>query len=412
MGRFNYKVRDGQGGLATGVVQAITLEEASQLLRGEGKFVVNLEPAPEEAAGKSTAAAASPAAFGRVKRAEVITFAHQMAVMIDTGVPISEALHCVATQAANPAFKAVLEQVAEEVAAGGEFSTAMKKHPKVFPTIMTSLIRASEVSGTMGQMLERVSSYMQKEHATAKKIKGALMYPAFMMLMVVAVTVFLLVFVLPQFTNIYASRGAALPAPTRFLMALSSAITDYGYYWLGGAAAVLCTVVFGVRTQGGKRLLDSIKLNAPVVGPLFRKLYITRGCRTMGTMIAAGVPILDMIAIVKQVTPNAHYQDLWALVDEKLRQGSQLSDTLLQATHLFPRSVSQMIYSGEKAGRLGVVMEKIAEYTEQDFDEQVKTATQFIEPALVATMGGIIGFVAIALLLPIFSIGKVVSGGG
>jgi type IV pilus assembly protein PilC len=229
--------------------------------------------------------------------------------------------------------------------------------------------------------------------------------------MVLGVTAFLLVFVLPRFTSIYASRGATLPAPTQWLMTASDAVTGYPYHWLGGAAVALATLVFVARTRTGRSMIDRLKLNAPVLGPLFRKLYITRGCRTLGTMIAAGVPILDMIAIVKHVTPNVHYQAMWDTVDHRLRQGSQLSDTLLASPHLIPRAVAQMIYSGEKAGRLGQVMEKIAEYTEQDFDEQVKTATQFIEPALVCSMGLIIGFVAIALLLPIFSMSKVVSGG-
>lgn len=409
MSRFMYKVRDGRGALATGIVHAATAEEAGLLLRGEGKFVITLDTVNDADVDKPAANQARPP--GRIRRHEVITFAHQIAVLIDTGVPISEALACIAEQSNNPAFKAVLQDVADQVAAGGEFSAALRKYPKVFPEVMTSLVRASEVSGAMGPMLERISVYLQKEHATVKKIRGALMYPAFMLMMVLGVTAFLLVFVLPRFTSIYASRGATLPAPTQWLMTASDAVTGYPYHWLGGAAVALATLVFVARTRTGRSMIDRLKLNAPVLGPLFRKLYITRGCRTLGTMIAAGVPILDMIAIVKHVTPNVHYQAMWDTVDHRLRQGSQLSDTLLASPHLIPRAVAQMIYSGEKAGRLGQVMEKIAEYTEQDFDEQVKTATQFIEPALVCSMGLIIGFVAIALLLPIFSMSKVVSGG-
>jgi type IV pilus assembly protein PilC len=408
MSRFMYKVRDGHGALSTGVVKAATLEEASLLLRGEGKFVIQLDAVNEADLDQPSQSLAS--SRGRVRRHEVITFAHQMAVMIDTGVPISEALQCVADQAKSPAFKAVLTDVADQVAAGTEFSAALRRYPEVFPTVMTSLIRASEVSGTMGPMLERVSCYLQKEHATMKKVRGALIYPSVMLLMVLAVTVFLMLFVLPRFTDIYASRGAALPTPTLVLMGISEAMTTYAYHWLGGAAVLLAAAVFAGRTPSGRRFLDTLKLKAPIVGPLFRKLYITRGCRTMGTMINAGVPVLDMVAIVRHVTANTHYQSMWADVDGRLRQGSQLSDVLLASPHLIPRSVAQMIHSGEKSGRLGPVMEKIAEYTEEEFDDQVRTATQFIEPALVATMGLIIGFVAIALLLPIFSISKVAAG--
>lgn len=408
MPQFLYKARDAQGQLATGVIQADGLDQAGAILRGEGKFIVALDRAKMNT-GDTAHKTDHAAPRGKVKRTDVITFAHQMAVMVDTGVPISEALSCIAEQTQNEAFAAVLEDISAKVAAGGELSAALESYPKVFPPVMTSLVRASEVSGTMGPMLERISRYLQKEMQTSKKIKGALTYPAVMLSMVVMVTIFLMVWVLPRFAGVYQSKGAALPLPTRILMAISDTLIGHWWAWLGGAALLLSIVMLGVRTASGRRLMDTIKLHAPVLGPLFSKLYLTRGCRTMGTMIAAGVPILDMIDIVRRVTVNTHYEAMWDDVDSKLREGSQLSDAIF-ASPLIPRGVAQMIFAGEKAGRLGNVMERIAEYTEEDFDEAVKKTTQFIEPAMVCIMGLIIGFVAIALLLPIFSVGKVVSG--
>ncbi len=412
MPRFAYKVRDARGELAQGVVQALTLEEAGSTLRGQGKFVVDLVLSRENPGARvgSPDAARSEQPPGRIRRAEVISFTHQMAVMVDTGVALSEALHCVVEQTNNAAFKWVLEDVKSHVESGGELSVALGKHPKVFPSVLTALVRASEASGMLGPMLDRVSGYMQKEHATAKKIRGAMMYPSFMLLMVAAVTVFLIVFVLPQFAGIYAGRGVTLPAPTRLLMGISGAVTGHPYLWVGGLATTLVAIVFGIRTAAGKRFVDWLKLTAPIIGPLYTKLYVTRGCRTMGTMLAAGVPILDMVGIVRHVTQNLYYGELWDHVDERLRQGSQLSDALFSAPKLIPRSVAQMILSGEKSGRLSQTMDRIAEFTEDEFDDQVKTSTQFIEPLLIGVMGGVIGFVAIALLLPIFSVGKVMSG--
>jgi type IV pilus assembly protein PilC len=407
MARFMYKVRGGSGELLTGMVQAATVGEAGQMLRAEGKFLVTLEAVNEASLAVEAAAEASPR--GHVKRSEVITFAHQMAVMIETGVPISEALQCVADQATNPNFKAALQDVAEQVQAGGEFSAALRTYPKIFPPVMTSLIRASEVSGTMGKMLDRISGYLAKEYQTARKIRGALTYPFVMLVMLLGVTIFLLTFVLPKFASIYQARDTTLPVPTRVLMGLSDVLTSNWPLCVGGSFVAIISAIIALRTQSGKRFIDSLKIRLPILGPLFTKLYITRGCRTMGTMINAGVPILDMIAIVKQVTHNVHYEELWDVVDERLRQGSQLSDGLF-GSPLIPRSVAQMIYSGEKSGRLATVMEKIAHYTEVEFDDQVKQTTQYVEPALVAAMGLIIGFVAIAMLLPIFSISKVVAG--
>ena len=407
MARFKYKARDARGGLITGVLNAASVEDAGRLLRSDGKFIVNIDKVKDNTAQSQQT---NTATTGRVKRSEVITFAHQLAVMVDTGVPISEALECASQQTDNDAFRAVLKDVSDRVQAGNDLSSALRAHPKAFPPVMTSLIRASEVSGTMGTMLDRVSGYLSKEMQTAKKIKGALTYPAFMLGMVILVTTFLLIFVLPKFAGIYQARDTALPLPTQMLLGFSGNLTTNWQLWLGSIIMAVAGIYFVLGTPAGQRLFDYIKIHTPIIGPLFNKLYLTRSCRTMGTMVTAGVPVLDMIEIVREVTSNALYEDLWDDADNRLRQGSQLSDSLFDSP-LIPRSVAQMVYSGERAGRIGDVMERIAEYTETEFDEQIKTTTSLIEPAMTAVMGIIIGFVAIAMLLPIFSVGKVISGG-
>ncbi len=407
MPSFKYKARDGRGDLITGVLNAATIEDVGRMLRSDGKFVVNIEKAKDLAAKSRQA---TPGSNGKIKRSEVITFSHQLAVMVDTGVPISEALECAAQQTDNEAFRATLKDVSDQVQAGNDLSSALRSHPKIFPVVMTSLIRASEISGTMGTMLDRVSGYLSKEMQTAKKIKGALTYPAFMLGMVVLVTTFLLIFVLPKFAGIYQARDTALPLPTQMLLGMSGNLMTYWHLWLGSIIMTVAGIYFVLGTPGGQRMLDYLKIYTPIIGPLFNKLYLTRSCRTMGTMVTAGVPVLDMIQIVREVTNNALYEDLWDDTDNRLRQGAQLSDSLFDSP-LIPRSVAQMVYSGERSGRIGDVMERIAEYTETEFDNQIKTTTSMIEPAMTAAMGAIIGFVAIAMLLPIFSIGKVVSGG-
>ena len=429
MAQFQYKARDGQGKLNTGTVAAPSASQAGAILRGQGMFVVAIQEAigkavkpknPRQRAVRKTVQSGKTGladdeddwepTTGRqkIRRQDVITFAHQLSVMVETGVAISEALTCCADQSESEGFKRVLEEVADHVRAGRELSAALEMHPKVFPTVMVSLVRASEISGTMGKMLERISTYMSKEQITARKIKGALTYPAIMLTMVLLITSGLLLFVLPRFASIYEGRGAALPAPTQFLLGLSNSVQTMWWAYLMGLAAIVGVIVSGFTTEAGRRVVDTIKIEAPVVGMLFRKLYLTRSMRTMGTMLEAGVPILDMIPIVRAVTPNHHFDDLWEEVDQRLRNGMQLSSPLF-SSELIPRSVSQMVYAGEKGGRLSEVMHKVAEYTEQEFDEQVKQSTAYIEPAMVVTLGGIIGFVAIALLLPIFQVSSVVA---
>ena len=408
MPRYLYQARNGHGAAATGTIQAADPAEVRHRLRTEGLTAVKITPVND---ADLDAAPVSLERRGRgIKRDHVINFAHQLAVMLDTGVPITEALQCATEQTTNDNFRRVLEDVLTQVQAGNEFSAALRKYPKVFPTVMTSLIRASEVSGGMGRMLDRISTYLTKEQQTRRKVKSAVSYPIFMLAMAVGVTIFLMTFVLPKFTAIFASRGAALPAPTRLLIATSNLLINYWWAWVGAVVVGIVGGFLVMRTSIGRRGADYLKLHTPVIGNLFAKLYITRACRTMGTMISAGVSMLDMISIVKQVTNNVFYEDLWNEVDARLRQGAQLSDPLF-ASSLMPRSICQMIYSGERSGRLGQVMARVAEYTEDEFDDAVKTTTQFIEPLLVTGMGLLVGFIAISMLLPIFSVAKVATSG-
>ena len=406
MTTFIYQARDGRGQLVSGSVSADSVNDASQQLRGEGKFVVKLERGRDAIAETRRAGNVN----GSVKRDEVIYFTHQLAIMVDTGVPLGEALDAIVQQTTSDNFKAVLHEVYADVTGGTSLSAALDKHRRVFPALMVSLLKASEVSGTMGAMLERVSQYMAKEQRTVKQVRGALMYPAFMLLMAVTVTAFLLMFVLPRFGKIYASRGALLPLPTRVLIGISNVFTEYWYLILLGLLGAIVAFLWVRRIPAGRRVIDTLKLRLPVFGTIFTHLYVSRATRAMGTMFSAGVPMLDVITITRDVTNNVHYQELWDRVDERLRQGSQLSEPLFD-TWLIPRFITRMIHSGEVAGRLGQVMERVGQFTEGDFDESVRRATQFIEPVMVCIMGTIIGGIAISLLLPIFSIGKVLAGG-
>ncbi len=407
MTTFAYQARDGSGQLTTGTIEATNPSEAGRQLRADGKFVVRLDEAADRPGDR---AGTLEDRSSRVKRDEVIYFAHQLAVMIETGVTIGEALDSIAEQTTNEHFRALINDVSARVQAGSSFSEALAAHPQVFPTLMVSLLKASEASGTMGEMLERISAYLTEERNTIKKIKGAMVYPTVMMIVALGVTVFLLTFVLPRFGKIYTTRGAVLPLPTRLLLGISEMVTTYWYAFTGGIVAMVAGFLWFKRIPTGRRWIDYAKLRLPIIGGMFNQLYITRSMRTMSTMISSGVPMLEMIAITRQITHNVFYEELWAEVDQRVQQGAQLSAALFDSP-LIPSSIARMVHSGEKAGRLGNVMHRIADFTEHDFNESVKRTTEFIEPAMVAFMGALIGFVAISLLLPIFSVGKVMAGG-
>ncbi|MEX2544246.1 MAG: type II secretion system F family protein [Phycisphaeraceae bacterium] len=408
MSQFTYRARTAGGDVLEGVVQAASLTEAGRMLRGEGKFVVSLSPARE------VDLVAGPGAGGwrhggRVRREEVVNFTHRLAVMMETGVPVSEALRCVADQTRNPRFAEVLGDVAAHLRGGGSLSEALGRHPRVFPPLMVSLVGASEVSGTMSQMLGRVSIYLDKQQRMARKLRGALTYPLVLVGLVLAAIVFMLTFLMPRFAVVYAGRGATLPMPTRMLLVTSELATDWWMFWLPAVVAAAAALVVAARTAPGRWALHTLAVRLPVVGPLMSKLYLARACQAMATLLDAGVPVLDMVAAARQVTPNTHFQRFWDRVDEQLRRGVELS-TVMAGSSLIPPDVVQMIQAGEKAGRLGPVLNRIGEHGEQSFDEQVQQATQLIEPAMIVCMGTIIGFVALAMLLPIFRISNVIAG--
>lgn len=410
MPRYQYHARNGHGEAVTGYLEADSAELAGKKLREQGQYVVKLIPAATANRTASVALVGAKIFASRVKREEVIGFTHQLAVMVSTGVPLKEALDCAVDQTESDAFRSVLEQVNESVQGGSTLSSSLAKFPRVFPSVMISLVNASELSGAMGDTLERVSVYLTKEHQTKKKIKRALTYPVFMLTTAVLVTVFLLISILPRFAAIYEGRGAALPAPTRFLLSLSDNVIGYWYAWVAVLIVLAVGVVCFAQTQIGRRTVDYLKLKSPVLGALFKKLYLSRACSTMGAMTLAGVAVLDMIAAVRQVTDNSYYRELWDVVDDRLRKGGQLSEPLFHSS-LIPRPIAQMVFSGEKAGRLGQVLNRVADYTESDLDDAVKNATQFIEPVMIMGMGLLIGFIALALLLPVFSVSRVIASG-
>jgi type IV pilus assembly protein PilC len=404
MAQFQYTARTPDGERSTGTIAATTLQEASRLLRDGDKFIVDLKPV---SASSQQEEGDTAAGGGRIKTEYVVAFAHQLAVMIESGVTITEALDCAVEQAPNENTRAIFDDVRRTVHAGESFSDALARHPKVFPTVMISLMRASEASGTLGRMLERVTTYMTKEMQARKKIRGALIYPTIMFVMAVAVTIFLLGFVMPRMEQVYQAKSAALPTLTQLLLTLSNGLVEYWHLWIVIAIGLAVGGVFALRSERGRAVLDYLKIETPILGRVFQTLYINRSCRTMAMMVAAGVPILEVVELTRTVANNRFYQRIWQRVAERIEGGAGVSDELFK-TSRFPRFVAQMISSGERSGRLGQVLDRVAEVTEEEFDERVKNATQLIEPLMILIMGALIGFLALAMLLPIFTLSRAV----
>lgn len=410
MAVFTYKARDERGDLVNGTVQAASASEASRVLRGEGKFVLDIiagvgrEGADEEIERYRTTQAAR-----RVKREDVIEFCQQMSVMLEAGVALAAALDSYNKYGRPTDLKRVTSTVSDEVNSGATLSSAMARWPRVFPQLVISLIEASEACGTLALMLKRIAHYLGKELKTAKQIKGAMTYPCVMMSLALAITVFLMTVVLPKFAGIYSAREAMLPTPTRIMLGISTLWKTHWVEGLIGLAMVGVALAIFVSRPIGRRVCDWLRLHVPIIKGMYTKLYITRSARTLSTLLASGVDLLQAIHITKGITTNVYFQDLWDHVIAALEDGKQFSEAL-RSSDLIPANYVQMIGAGERAGRLGQVMERIGEVTEGDLDEAVAQTTQFIEPVMIAVMGVVIGFVAIALLLPIFTISNAIHG--
>ncbi|HQY88732.1 MAG TPA: type II secretion system F family protein, partial [Tepidisphaeraceae bacterium] len=301
MAQFAYTARDGTGQSAGGVISASTLEEAAKQLRAAGKFVISIEP--------TSAIKATHATKGiKIPRAEVINLSNQLSVMLETGVTLADALECCADNHPNENVKRLVTELSESVKSGVDFSAALAKHPRSFPRLYVALIKASEKSGMMSKLLGRATQYMKDEQETLRKVKGALTYPSIMLGFAVLTTVFLLVFVMPRFTVIYANKGAALPVPTKILMTMSHFLVHQWYIVI----PVVAGAVFGgwtyFKTSQGRHVKDWLQLNVPGIGGMFRKMHLSRGLRTIGTMSASGVGLVECVETAQTLTSNTYFQ--------------------------------------------------------------------------------------------------------
>ncbi len=429
MAVFTYVARDNAGKLVEGDVNAASQIEAARIVRGEGKFIVRVNPkgtrsaavkpkpptkstgsvasAPGKSKGNAAAKPTKAGIFGgdKYRPADLIFFTNQLAVMVETGVSMTEALEACVSEGNSPRFAKALSAVIDQVTGGSEFSAALAEHPRIFAPIYISLIKASEASGMMAPMLRRLSAHLEAQREMNKKIKGAITYPIVMFVFAIGVTVFLMTFVLPKFTAIYAGREDKLPTLTKVLLTFSDKLTTYWVYVVGAIVVSVVGAFLYLRSPAGRLKLEELKLKLPLIGPLFHKAYLSRSLRTLGTMIQSGVSMLDSVKLTSGVAGSAYYERMWNNVFERLEGGQQLSEALSEHDNV-PKAINKMLSAGERGGQLGVVMERVAVFCEGELNTTIKTLTSLLEPAIVMFLGVIVGGLVLALLLPIFTISK------
>ena len=339
---------------------------------------------------------------GSVTTKDILVFTRQFSVMIDAGLPLVQALEIIGTQADNPAFRKVLLAVKSRVEAGATFADGLAEHPKAFDDLFVQLVRAGEIGGILDTILQRLGAYIEKNEKLKRRVKGAMVYPAIVLLVAVGVVGALLGFVVPTFEKMFKDLGGALPGPTQFLVNLSHGLIDNWYLFV--AIPVACVVAFKavLRTDKGRKGWDATVLKMPLFGPLVRKVAVARFTRTLGTMLSSGVPILDALEIVGKAAGNKTVEAAILHVRAKISEGKNIAQPLAESG-VFPPMVVQMIGVGEATGAMDAMLAKIADFYDDEVDVAVAALTSMLEPLMMVVLGSIIGFFMIAMYLPIFS---------
>ena len=406
MAKFKYVARDNQGKAVNGVIDAGDSGSAGVALRGRGLTVLSVS-----AAGGLFKAGAAKEAKARARTADLALFTRQFATMLNAGLPVMECLDILTEQIDDPGFKACLNRVRGDVRGGSDLSGAMGKFAKAFPPLYTNMVRAGEASGQLDTIFQRLADYLEANERLKRKIKSAMTYPVVSLGLVACITIFLLVYIVPQFKDMFEKLGATLPLPTRMVMSISAFLTS----WVGGGLSLLAVVGLFVtyrtmrKTPAGRLAIDSAFLKTPVFGPLFQKVAVGRFARTFATMLKSGVAILQSLDIVAATSGNAVLERVVEDAKQGVRQGQMLAEPL--AKHeIFPPMVVRMIATGEKSGALEVLLEKVAEFYDEQVDAGVESLTAMIEPIMLGVMGVVVGGIVLSIFLPILelqqSIGK------
>ncbi len=339
---------------------------------------------------------------------DIVIFTRQLATMIDAGLPIVQCLDILAAQTDNKAFRKIIAQIKDEVESGSTFTDALKKHPRLFDDLFVNMVAAGEAAGILDTILHRLSTYMEKAMKLKSKIKGAMIYPCTIITVAVGVTAVLLVYVIPVFAELFGSFGQALPAPTQFVINMSNFTIAYFHYML---AVVIATGVFirhSYHTEPGRLVIDKLLLEMPIFGDLIRKGSVARFTRTLGTLVSSGVPILDALAITARTSGNKIVERAVMATRVSISEGKTITEPLI-ASKVFPSMVCQMIGVGEATGALDAMLQKIADFYEDEVDNAVNNLTSLMEPLVILFLGVVIGGLVISMYLPIFKLGSVIN---
>jgi type IV pilus assembly protein PilC len=393
---FQYTAKTSEGKPAKGLVEAETESAAAKLILAQGLTPLGIHP-------KGQGSSIFSKFTNRISSKDKIIFTRQLATLINAGLPLTQSLRTVAEQSSNKALAVVINQIVNSVEGGVALADSLAKHPKVFNDVYIALVAAGESSGTLDQALERIANQQEKDAEMLSKVRGALVYPIIVLFVIGGVVVFLLTTVVPQIELIYKDFDKELPFLTGILISFAKILTNY--WWL--ILAIFVVAIFFLRkwlqTKEGGAVADRVKLKVPIFGDLFTKLYMARFCRTGQTLMASGVPMLEMLRITSRAVDNVHVESAIARSAEKVKGGKGLSMALKDEA-VFLSLVPQMLKIGEQSGSIDKMMDKAATYYENELDQKIKTISTTIEPILMVVLAVVVGGIVGAILVPVYNL--------
>jgi len=404
---FQYKALQASGGVAEGQIEAAGRQEAFQAMAGRGLRPVSLA----EVAGAKAAAAGGGnpfAGLGLFKGAQKVTaralenFTRLLSSLLAAGVPLSRALTILHKEAGNPAAKAKWKGIHDLVIDGMSLADAMARSPETFPRVYVAMVQAGETGGFLDLVLAQIADFQAREKDLKSKVTAAMLYPMVLLFLAVAVLIFLLTFFIPKFQVMFQSFGGQLPLATRIIIGISHVMRHYGLFVTIGIVVFFLAVKNWLSSEKGRRIWEGLMLRLPLVGPLAAQFAMARFCRMLGTLLGAGVPLVQALSVARKSIGNQILVDAVSNSIERVQQGGQLGASLAACAGLFPSSVLEMVSVAEESGRLDVELIRIANVTEGDLDRHLRTAVAFAEPLLLFFIAGFIGTIFISMVLPIF----------
>jgi type IV pilus assembly protein PilC len=398
MPTYKYTARDQEGKNVAGRISAESEAMIVAELRKRSLTILDISEEKESAFQKST----KPKRGKKVKPEDLVIFTRQFATMVDAGIPILQSLEALSEQTANLTLKAALTTIREDIQVGSSLSSAFEKHPKIFDQLYVNMIRVGESGGILTTILERVAGYLEKSERLRQKVQGAMIYPAVVVSMAMLITIGLLVKVVPTFSQIYSSLGQKLPVMTQMLIDFSNLLQHDLIFLVAGGFGLVFLFNMYKKTPAGHIQVDTLLLKMPIFGDLICKVSVSRFCRTFSTLSQSGVPILESLDIVGKTCGNRVIEMLVDEIKVSVKEGESISVPLSKST-IFPLMVTRMIAIGEKSGQLDKMLSKVAEFYDDQVDTAVEGLTKIIEPLIIGFLGIVVGFIVIALFMPILS---------